>query len=110
MANIKDIIAPIELITEDAALEKHLYECIITGDFATLETEKSAVVFAMFRFREHRWRLRDTLERMKRANKILTIYSEADFDYISEQLENVKGSLDYYKKRFDVINEVLTNK
>lgn len=111
MANIKDIIAPIELVTEDAALEKHLYECIITGDFATLETEKSAVVFAMLRFREHRGRLRNTLERMRRANEVLnTIYSEADFDYINEQIENVKGSLDYYKKRFDVINEILTNR
>lgn len=110
MANIKDIIAPVELITEDAALEKHLYECIITGDFATLETEKSAVVFAMMRLRERRWKLRDTLDRMRRANEILTIYSEADFDYMAEQIENVKCSLGYYKKRFDVINEILTNK
>lgn len=110
MANIKDIIAPVELITEDAALEKHLYECIITGDFATLETEKSAVVFAMMRLRERRGELRDTLGRMRRANEILTIYSEADFDYMAEQIENVKCSLVYYKKRFDVINEILTNK
>lgn len=110
MANIKDIIAPVELITEDAALEKHLFECIITGDFATLEAEKSDIVFAIFRLRERKWKLRDTLERMRRANEILTIYSDEDFDYMAEQIENVKCNLEYYRKRFDVINGILTNK
>ena len=111
MANIKDIIAPVELITEDAALEKHLFECIITGDFATLEAEKSAVAFAMMRLRDSRQELRDTLERMRRANEILpTIYSDEDFDYIVGQIENVKYNLDYYRKRLNVIREVLTNK
>lgn len=110
MANIKDIIAPVELIAEDAALEKHLFECIITGDFATLEAEKSAVVYAIFRLRERKWKLRDTRDRMKRANEILTIYSEADFGYMAEQIENAKCNLEYYRKRFDVINEILTNK
>ena len=110
MANIKDIIAPVELITEDATLEKNMYECIITGDFATLETEKSTVVFTMMRLRERKWKLRETLDRMRRANEILTIYSEADFDYMAEQIENAKCSLGYYKKRFDVLDGILTNK
>lgn len=111
MANIKDIIAPVELITEDAALEKHLYECIITGDFATLETEKSAVIDAMSALGEHRYKLGDTHERMRRANEILpTIYSDEDFDYIVGQIDNVLYNYSYYKNRLDVINEILTNK
>lgn len=111
MANIKDIIAPVELITEDAALEKHLYECIITGDFATLETEKSAVLAALSALGEHRYRLGDTHERMRRANEILpTIYSDEDFDYIVGQIDNVLYNYSYYKNRLDVINDILTNK
>ena len=111
MANIKDIIAPVELITEDAALEKHLYECIITGDFATLETEKSAVLDAMDALGEHRYKLGDTHERMRRANEILpTIYSDDDFNYIVEQIDNVLYNYSYYKNRLDVINDILTNK
>lgn len=110
MANIKDIIAPVELITEDAALEKHMYECIITGDFATLETEKLAVLDAMYALSEHLCKLRDTHDRMRRANEILTIYSEEDFNYMAEQIDNAIYSYRYYKARLDVIHEVLTNK
>lgn len=111
MANIKDIIAPVELITEDAALEKHLYECIITGDFATLEAEKSAVIDAMGALGEHLCKLRGTHDRMRRANEILsTLYSDADFEYVVEQIDNVIYSYRYYKARLDVIHEILTNK
>ena len=111
MKDIKDIIAPVELITEDAALEKHLYECIITGDFATLEMEKSAVIDARGAVGEHRYKLGDMHERMRRANDIMpTIYSEADFDYIVGQIDNVLYNYSYYKNRLDVINEILTNK
>lgn len=111
MANIKDIIAPVELITKDAALEKHLFECIITGDFATLETEKSAVLDAMSALGEYRYKLGDTHDRMRRANEILpTIYSEEDFDYVIGQIDNVLYNYSYYKNRLDVINEILANK
>lgn len=111
MANIKDIIAPVELITEDAALEKHLFECIITGDFATLEAEKSAVIDAMRALGEHRYKLGDAHERMRRANEVLpTIYSDEDFDYIVGQIDAVLYSYSYYKNRLDVINEILANK
>ena len=111
MKDIKEIIAPIELITEDAALEKHLYECIITGDFATLEAEKFAVLDAMDALSEHLCKLRDTHERMRSANEILpTIYSDEDFDYIVGQIDNVIYNYSYYKNRLDVIYEILTNK
>lgn len=114
MAQIKEIIAPAEVITKDAALEQHLYECIISADFNTLKTEQQAVTGIIERMKAQRQKLQDTYARMYEANYILcqeewnsTIFSEEDLSYIEEQFNTVSQNLSYYDARIKVIDEVL---
>lgn len=114
MAQIKEIIAPAKVITKDAALEKHLYEGIIVGDFNTLKSEQQAVADVIERTKEHLQKLQDTYERMKTANDRMRqaegqgiIFSKEDLTYIDEQISIVTKNIAYYDARIKVIDEVL---
>lgn len=114
MTQIKEIIAPTEAITKDAVLEQHLYECIITGDFSTLEAEQQAVTGIIERMKAQLQKLQDTYERMRTANGTMRqaeghgiIFSEEDLTYIDEQTSIVAQNLAYYYARIKVIDEVL---
>lgn len=116
MAQIKDIIAPAEVITKDAALEQHLYECIIVGDFNTLKSEQQAVADVIERTKAHLQKLQDTYERMKTANDRMRqaegqgiIFRKEDLTYIDEQISIVTQNIAYYDARINVIDEVLQN-
>ena len=116
MAQIKEIIAPAEVITKDAALEQHLYECIIVGDFNTLKSEQQAVADVIERTKEHLQKLQDTYERMKTANDRMRlavgqgiIFSKEDLTYIDAQISIVTHNIAYYDARINVIDEVLQN-
>ena len=113
-ATVKDIIQPTEEIKCDAVLEQHLYECIITGDFCTLEAEQQAVADVLDRTKAQRERLQKTYERMKLANYRMPqaegpIFSKEDLSYIDEQISIVTRNFAYYDARINVIDEVLKN-
>ena len=114
MAQVKEIIVPAEAITKDAALEQHIYECIISADFNTLKTEQQAVTDVVNRIKAQRDSLHKTYERMKAANNTMRqaegqslIFSKDDFTYIEEQFDIVSQNLAYYDARINVIDEVL---
>lgn len=114
MAQIKDIIAPAEVVNKDNALENTLYECIITGDFSTLKAEQQIVADVIKRTKVQRLKLQDTYERMKRANDRMRqavghgiIYSKEDLTYIVEQISIVTQNLVYYDARINVIDSIL---
>lgn len=114
MAQIKEIISPVEAITKDEVLEQHLYECIITGDFSTLEAEQQAVTGIIERMKAQLQKLQDTYERMRAANDMMRqaegqgiIFSEEDLTYIYEQTSIVAQNLAYYYARIKVLDEVL---
>ena len=116
MAQIKDIIAPAEVVNKDNALEQHLYECIIAGDFSTLKAEQQAVADVIERTKAQRQKLQDTYERMKTANDRMRqaegqgiIFSKEDLTYIDEQISIVTQNLAYYDARINVTDEVLQN-
>lgn len=116
MAQIKEIITPAEAVNKDNALEQHLYECIIAGDFSTLKAEQHAVTVVIERTKAQRQKLHDTYERMKLANDRMRqaegqgiIYSKEDLTYIYEQISIVTQNLAYYDARINVIDEVLQN-
>ena len=111
---VKDIIKPTEEIKCDSVLEHHLYECIIAGDFSTLEAEQQAVADILDRTKAQRERLQKTYERMKLANDRMPkaegpIFSKEDLSYIDEQISIVTRNFAYYDARINVIDEVLQN-
>ena len=113
-ATVKDIIQPTEEIKCDAVLEQHLYECVITGDFCTLEAEQQAVADIIDRTKAQRERLQKTYERMKLANARMPqaagpIFRKEDLSYIDEQISIVTRNFAYYDARINVIDEVLQN-
>lgn len=114
MAQIKEIIAPVEAITKDEVLEQHLYECILTGDFSTLKAEQQAVTFVIERMKAQCQKLQDTYERMRAANDMVRktegqgiIFNEEDFTYINEQTSIITQNLAYYYARIKVIDDLL---
>lgn len=112
MAQIKDIITPEAEVNKDNALERHLYECIIAGDFEMLRTEQQAVADVLGRTKAQRERLQKTYERMKLANDRMPqaegpIFSKEDLSYIDEQITIVTRNFAYYAARINVINSIL---
>ena len=114
MAQIKDIITPAEAVNKDNALEQHLYECIISGDFSTLKSEQQAVADVLDRTAAKRERLQKTYDRMKLANDRMCqaeghgiIFSKEDLSYIEEQISIVTRNFVYYDARINVINSIL---
>lgn len=114
MEQIKEIIAPAEVITKDAALEQHIYECIISEDFNTLKAVRQAVTEVIDRIKSQRDSLRRTYARMNAANNTMRqakgqalIFSKDDLSYIVAQFDIVSQNLAYYDARIKVIDEVL---
>lgn len=114
MAQIKDIIAPAEVVNKDNALEQHLYECIIAADFSTLKAEQQAVADVIERTKAQRQKLQDTYERMKTANDMMRqaegqgiLYSKEDLSYIDAQINIVTRNFAYYDARINVIDSFL---
>ena len=68
MAQIKDIIVTAVEVKKDNALEQHLHDCIIAGDFEMLRTEQQAVADVLDRTKAKLEILKKTYERMKLAN------------------------------------------
>ncbi len=114
MAQIKDIIVTAVEVKKDNALEQHLHDCIIAGDFEMLRTEQQAVADVLDRTKAKLEILKKTYERMKLANDRMPraegpIFSKEDLSYIDEQINIVTRNFAYYDARINVIDEVLQN-
>ena len=113
-ASIMDIIQPIDEVKCDAALEQHLHDCIIAGDFEMLRTEQQAVADVLDRTAAKRESLQKTYDRMKLANDRMCqaegqgiIFSKEDLSYIEEQISIVTRNFAYYDARINVIASIL---